>query len=88
VNVQSLKVGRLNLDPRTLRVLPECPGTSLSVQIFWSHKVECLPTSAEVLSRLYSWLDSWLDQGSFQGHVTIHFRRADGEPYNLRLEDQ
>ncbi len=54
-------VGRPGLDPGTLGVFPECPGTSLSVQICWPEGVACPPTSTEVLSRLNSWLDSWLD---------------------------
>jgi hypothetical protein len=37
---------------------------------------------------LKSWLESWLDQGSLQGKVTIHFRGADGEPFDLRREDE
>ena len=78
--------GRPGLDPGTLRVLPECPGASLGVQIWWSGEVECPPTSGDVLSRLNSWLDSWLDQGSFQVQVTIHFPGADGEPFDLRLK--
>ena len=68
-------VGRPSLDLGTLGVFPECPGTSLSVQICWPEGVECPPTSTEVLSRLNSWLDSWLDPDSFQGAGTIRFRR-------------
>jgi hypothetical protein len=81
-------VGRPGLDPGTLGVLPECPGTSLSVQICWPNKVECPPTSTQVHSRLNSWLDSWLDQGSFHGQVTIQFLEADGEEFGLRLGDE
>jgi len=88
VNVQSLLVGRTGLDPGTLRVFPECPGTSLSVQIWWSEEGGRPPTFAEVLSSLNSWLDSWLDQGSFQGQVTIQFRRANGEVFHLRLGEE
>jgi hypothetical protein len=80
-----LLVGRPGLDPGTLGVFPECPGTFLSVQIRWSDEVEYPPTSADVLSRLNSWLDSWLDQGSFQGRATIEFRGADGEIFDLQL---
>jgi hypothetical protein len=65
--------------------LPECPGTSLSVQICWPDNVECPPTSTEVLSGLNSWLDNWLDHGLFQGRATIQFRGADGEPFELRV---
>jgi hypothetical protein len=79
---------RQGLDPGTLGVLPQCPGTSLSVQIRWPDEVECPPTSTEVLSRLNSWLDSWLDQGSFQVQVTIQFRGADGEEFELRLGEE
>ena len=86
-NAQSLLVGRPGLDPGTLRVVPERPGTSLSIQIRWSNEVECPPTSTDVLSRLNSWLDSWLDPSSFQGQATIQFRRADGEAIELRLGD-
>jgi len=78
-------VGRPGLDPGTLRVFPECPGTSFSVQICWPVGVECPPTSTDVLSRLNSWLDSWLDRGSFQGVGTIQYRGAEGEVFNLRL---
>jgi hypothetical protein len=85
VNVQNPLVGRPGLDPGTLRVFPERPGTSISVQIYWPDEVQCPPTSTEVHSRLTSWLDSWLDQGSFQGHVTIEFRGDDGKIFNLRL---
>jgi hypothetical protein len=85
VNVQSLMVGRPGLDPGTLRVFPECPGTFLNVQICWPDSVECPPTSTDVLLRLNSWLDSWLGQGSFQGQATIRFRGSDGEPFELRL---
>jgi hypothetical protein len=85
VNVQSLLVGRPGLDPGTLRVFPERPGTSISVQIFWPDEVQFPPTSTEVLSRLTSWLDNWLDQGSFQDQVTIQFRESDVEGFELRL---
>ena len=85
VNVQTYIVGRPGLDPGTLGVFPECPGSFLSVQICWPHEVECPPTSTEVLSRLNSWLDSWLDQGSFQGQATVEFRETDGEGFELRL---
>jgi hypothetical protein len=78
-------VGRPGLDPGTLGVFPECPGTFLSVQICWPEGVECSPTSTEVLSRLNSWLDSWLDPDSFQGIGKIQFRGADGEEFDLRL---
>ena len=82
-------MGRPGLDPGTLGVFPECPGTSLSVQICWSEGVERPPTSADVLSCLNSWLDSWLDQGSFQGRATIQFRGADGVVIERRLgEDE
>ena len=80
-----LLVGRPGLDPGTLRVFPECPGTFLSVQICWPDGVACPPTSTAVLSRLNSWLDSWLDPGSFQGQVTIQFPEADSEVLDLRL---
>ena len=80
-------VGRPGLDPGTLRVFPEYPGTSISVQICWPDEVQCPPTSAEVHSRLTSWLDSWLDQGSFQDRIAIHFKGADGEEFELRLGD-
>ena len=76
-------VGHPGLDPGTLRVFPERPGTSLSVQICWPDEVQCPPTSADVLSRLNSWLDNWLDLGSFQGQVTIQYRGADGEELDL-----
>jgi hypothetical protein len=66
-----------------LEVFPQCPGTSLSVQICWPDDIECPPTSTDVLSRLYWWLDSWLDLGSFQGQVTVEFREADGEELDL-----
>jgi len=88
VNVQILVVGRPGLDPGTLRVFPERPGTSISVQICWPDEVGCPPTSTDVLSRLYSWLDSWLDQGSFQGRVTIQFRGVDGEELDLCMGEQ
>jgi hypothetical protein len=81
-------VGRPGLDPGTLRVFPERPGTSISVQICWPDEVECPPTSTEVLSRLNSWPDSWLDLGSFQGQATIQFRGFDGEIFELRLGDE
>ena len=42
------------------------------------------PTSTNVLSRLYSWLDYWLDQGSFHCQVTIRIRGADSEESELR----
>ncbi len=86
VNVQFFSVGRPGLDPGTLGVFPEYPRTSLSVQICWSDNVECLPMSADILSRFNSWLDNWLPQGPFQGLATIQFRGADGEVFNLRLE--
>jgi hypothetical protein len=85
VNVQTLMVGRPGLDPGTLRVFPERPGTSISVQICWPDQVQCPPTSIEVHSRLLSWLDNWLDLGSFQGDVTIQFREVVGESFELRL---
>jgi hypothetical protein len=88
VNVHLLTVGRPGLDPGTLGVFPECPGTSLSVQICWPEGVECPPTSTDVLSRLNSWLDSWLDPGSFQGRTTIQFRGADGGEFELRLGER
>jgi hypothetical protein len=81
-------VGRLGLDPSALRVFPECPGMSISVQICWPDEVQCPPTSTEVLSRLTSWLDNWLDPPSFQGQVTIQVREPDGEGIELRLGDR
>jgi hypothetical protein len=81
-------VGRPGLDPGTLRVFPERPGTSINVQICWLDKVECPPRSTDVLSRLTSWLDSWLDLGSFQGQATIQFRGSEGEVFELRLGEE
>ena len=81
-------VGRLGLDPSTLRVFPERPGTSIIVQICWPDEVLCPPTSTEVLSLLTSWLDNWLDQGSFQGLSIIQFRGADGEEFKLLLAEE
>jgi len=81
-------VGRPGLDPGTLRVFPERPWTSVSVQICWPEEVQCPLTSADVLSRLNSWLDSWLDPGSLQGQVTIQFRGVDGEVFDLQLGDE
>jgi hypothetical protein len=82
-------VGRPGLDPGTLRVFPERPQTSISVQICRPDEVQCPPTSTEVDSRLFSWLDNWLDLGSFQGQVTIHCcRGADGEEFEMRLGDK
>jgi len=78
-------VGRPGLDPGTLRVFPERPQTSISVQICWSDEVGCPPTSTEVHSRLTSWLDSWLDPHFFQGQVTIEFQGTDGEGFELRF---
>ena len=78
-------VGRPGLDPGTLRVFPEHPRTSISVQICWPDEVQCPPMSTEVLSRLNSWLDNWLDMGSSQGQVTIQFRETDGKAFELRL---
>ena len=77
-------VGRPGLDPGTLRVFPERPLTSITVQICWPDEVQCPPTSTEVHSRLMSWLDSWLDPDSFQGKVTNQFRGSDGEGFDLR----
>jgi hypothetical protein len=77
-------VGRPGLDPGTLGVFPECPPTSISVQICWPDEVECPPTSTDVLSRLTSWLDGWLDQGSFLAQVTFQFRGTDCEEFDLR----
>jgi hypothetical protein len=90
VTVKSSKylVGRPGLDPGTLRVSPERPGTSLSVQICWPDEVENPPTSTDVLSRLNWWLDGWLNQGSFQVEVTIQFLEVDGEGFELRLGDE
>src|ERR1017187_7182486 len=88
VNVHSHLVGRPGLDPGTLRVFPECPGTSISIQICWPDEVQCPPTSTDVLSRLTSWLEIGLAQYSFQGQVTIHFREPDGEGFELRLGDE
>ena len=88
VNVQSPLVGRPGLDPGTLRVFAERPGTSISVQICWPDEVGSPPTSTEVHLRLTSWLDNWLDQGSFQGEVTIQFGEAAGEGFELRLGDK
>jgi hypothetical protein len=78
-------VGRLDLDPGTLGVFPECPGVLPSVQICWPEVTTCPPTSSDTLSRFNSWLDNWLHQSSFQGLATIQFRGADGEVFNLRL---
>jgi hypothetical protein len=78
-------VGRPGLDPGTLGVFRECPGTFLSVQICWPEGVECPPTATDVLSRLNSWLESWLDPDLFQGLATIQFRGVDGEELDLRL---
>jgi hypothetical protein len=80
-------VGRPGLDPGTLRVFPERPLMSISVQICWSDEVGCPPTSTDVHSRLASWLDNWLDLGSFQGQITVQFRRTDGEGFELWLGD-
>src|ERR1019366_817866 len=79
--------GILRLSPSTLRVFPECPGTSPRVQICWPDNMECPPASTEVLSGLNLWLDSWLDQGTFQGVGINQFRGADGEVFALRLGD-
>jgi len=84
----SLLVGRPGLDPGTLRVFPERPGTSISIQICLPNEVECPPTATEVLSHLNLWLDSWLDLGSFQGQTTIQFRGSDGEVFELRLGEE
>src|ERR1017187_4176982 len=81
-------MGRSVFDPGTSRVFPECPGTSVSVQICWPDEVGCPPTPTDVLSRLTSWLDSWLDQGSFQGQVTIQFRGVDGEELDLYMGER
>lgn len=88
VKATTVFAGRPDLDPGTLRVFPYRSGTSISVQICWPDEVQCPPTSTEVHARLTSWLDSWLDQGSFQGEVTIQFREADGEGFELRLGDK
>jgi hypothetical protein len=88
VNVQNPLVGRPGLDPGTLRVFPERPGTSIIVQICWPDEVLCPPTSTEVLSLLTSWLDNWLDSGSFQGQVTIQYRGVDGEELDLCMEER
>ena len=84
----SLLVGRPGLDPGTLGVFPERPGTSISVQIGWSDEAQCPPTSTEVRSRLFWWLDNWLDLGSLQVHATIQFRGSNGEVFNLRLGEE
>jgi len=83
-----LLVGRPGLNAGTLGVFPECPGTSVDVQICWPDEVHSPPTSADVLSRLNSWLDTWLDKGSFHGPATIQFRGSDGEVFNLRLGEE
>jgi hypothetical protein len=88
VNVQSLLVGRPGLDPDTLRVFPERPGTSISVQICWPDEVQCPPTSTDVHSRLNWWLDSWLDPDFFQGEVSIEYRGVDGEGFRLCLGNE
>ena len=72
-----------DLDPGTLGVFSERPGTSTSVQMCWPDEGHCPPTSAEVFSRLNSCLDNWLDQGSFQGQVTVQYRGVDGEELDL-----
>jgi len=51
-------VGRPGLDPGTLRVFPERPPMSISVQICWTDEVERPPTSTEVHSSVTSWLVS------------------------------
>ena len=81
-------MGRPGLDPGTLRVFPECLGTSLSVQIYWPDEVDCPPTSTDVLSRLNSWLDNWLVLGSFQGQVPIQYRGVDGEELDLYMGER
>jgi hypothetical protein len=81
-------VGRPGLDPGTLRVFPERPWTSVDVQICWPGEVQCPPTSADVLTRLNSWLDNWLDLGSFQGQVTIQYRGVDGEELNQYMGER
>jgi hypothetical protein len=88
VNVQTLMVGRPGLDPGTLRVFPECPGTFVGVQICWPGEVACPLTSSDVLSRLNSWLDNWLDLGSFQGQVTVQYRGVDGEELDLYVGER
>ena len=88
VNVQFFSVGRPGLDPGTLGVFPDCPGTSISVKICWPDEVRCPPTSTEVLSRLTSWLDNWLDLGPFQVQGIIQFRGSDGEHFELRLDEE
>ena len=81
-------MGRPGIEPGTLRVFPERPGTSINVQICWSDEVQCPPTSTEVRSRLTPSLDRWLGPGSFQGHVIVHCRGAHDEVFNLRLGDE
>ena len=80
-------MSRPGLDPGTLRVFPERPGTYISVQICWPYEVQRPPTSTDVLSCLTSWLDSWLDHGIFQGRVTIQYRGADVEEFDLWASD-
>ena len=48
-------------------------------------EAQCPPTSTDVLSRLFSWLDSWLEPDSFQSQVTIQFRETDGERTEVRF---
>ena len=72
----------------SLRVFPERPPSSISVQICWLDEEHLPPTSTEVHSRLTSWLDNWLDLGPFQGDVIIQFRGTDGEGRELRLEKE
>ena len=78
-------MGRPGLDPGTLGVFRERSRTFLRVQICWPDEAACLPTSAEVLSNVNSWLDDWLDQSSIQDLVTIQFRGADDEALDVRL---
>ena len=56
-NSYTYLVGRLGLDPSTLKVFPERPPTSIRDQVCRSGDVECPPTSTEVQSRVNSWLD-------------------------------
>lgn len=78
-------MGRPGLDPGTLGVFRECPGVSLTIQIWWSNDIGRSPTCSEVVPSLISWLDDCLDKSSHTGLANVRFETSGGEVIEFRL---
>ena len=71
-------MGRLGLDPSTLRPSQGRPQASLSVHLSWSNRSESSPASVEVSSSLLFRLQNWLHELDFELVGIIRNDDSDG----------